>query len=426
VEKFKFFKVDKISELAKGPGVYGFFGKNKEIFYIGKAANIRERVKSHFQNKEFKERIFIEKTEKVGFIKTDSEIEALILEANLIKKYQPKFNVLWRDDKNYFFVGITKEDFPRVFLTHQLKIGDRKLKIDYVGPFVDGKALKETLKALRKISPFRSCKMIPKRACLWYHLNRCPAPCLLKGRLASQIPKSRIKKESKENIDNLLKILNGEKTGLLKRLEKEIQSAVKKQDFERAARIRDKIFSLEKVLANARVFRVRRIEEWSEIEKALKNILKTKKDIKRIEAYDVSNIQGKLATGAAVTFINGEPNKNFYRRFKIKISGKPNDVAMIKEILKRRIKHKEWPYPDLIFIDGGIAQLNAALKIKKKIKVISLAKGKNQLYLENRKRPIPLDSLPDSLKFFILRIDKEAHRFAIKYHRELRKRELIN
>ena len=174
---------------------------------------------------------------------------------------------------------------------------------------------------------------------------------------------------------------------------------------------------------------MRRIEEWSEIEKALKKILKTKQDIKRIEAYDVSNIQGKLATGAAVTFINGEPNKNFYRRFKIKISGKPNDVAMIKEILKRRIKHKEWPYPDLIFIDGGIAQFNAALeisKIKKKIKVISLAKGKNQLYLENRKRPIPLDSLPDSLKFFILRIDKEAHRFAIKYHRELRKRELIN
>lgn len=430
MEKFELLNPNKISELPKEPGVYAF--KDKEILYIGKAVNIRERVKSHFQNKGFKEEIFLAKTKSIGYIKTDSEIEALILEANLIKKYQPKFNVLWRDDKNYFFVAITKEDFPRVFISHQKLPNTYHLKPLYTGPFVDGKALKETLKALRKISPFRSCKRIPKRACLWYTLKRCPGPCLLKGKLASQIPKSKIKRESKEHIENLLKILKGEKIGLLKKLEKEMRIAVKKQDFERAARIRDKIFSLEKVLANSKVLRIRRIEEWSEIEKKLKKILEEKKEIKRVEAYDISNIQGKNATGSMVVFENGKMKKSDYRRFKIKISGKPNDIAMLKECLSRRFKHKEWGFPDLILIDGGKAQLNVAKKAievlnskSPKPKIIALAKRRNQLYLENQKRPTPLDSLSDALKFFILRVNNEAHRFAIQYHRKLREKQFI-
>ena len=161
---FRFLKNGEIAQLPEAPGVYAF-KKGTKFLYIGKAANIRERVKSHFQQPSYQDYLFLEKVKKIGYLKTKSEIEALILEANLIKKYQPKYNVVWRDDKNYFLVGITKEDFPRIFITHQprLKIGNwrakrgfsaspsllpaeaRKLKIDYVGPFVDGKALKEKI-----------------------------------------------------------------------------------------------------------------------------------------------------------------------------------------------------------------------------------------------------------------------------------------
>jgi len=184
---FKFLSRNKISQLPKSPGVYAF--KNKEILYIGKAANIRERVKNHFQQPAYRDNLFINQVSKIGYIKTKSEIEALIFEANLIKKYQPKYNVVWRDDKNYFFVGMTNEDFPRIFLTHQPNpISNLQFTIyNFAGPFVDGKALKQTLKILRKVFPYRSCKTLPNRPCLWYHLGRCPAPCLIKSKLAKGI-----------------------------------------------------------------------------------------------------------------------------------------------------------------------------------------------------------------------------------------------
>ncbi len=184
MEKFKFLDKEKISQLPKTSGVY-CFKRNKparnashsdaggEILYIGKALNIKERIKQHQD--------LISVAEKIGYIKTDSEITAFLLEAKLIKKYKPKRNVMWRDDKNYFYVGIGDEDFPRVFITHQIQ--NTKYKIQdtkYVGPFVDGSALKQTLKTLRKVFPYRSCNKIPKHACLWYQLGRCLAPCTSK------------------------------------------------------------------------------------------------------------------------------------------------------------------------------------------------------------------------------------------------------
>ena len=332
MKKFKFLPKSKISQLPKTAGIYAF-KKNKAILYIGKAKNLRERVKNQAD--------LLNSAKQVGYIKTDSENTALILEAKLIKKYQPKHNVAWRDDKNYFYVGITKEEFPRVFITHQIKkskIQNPKSKIYYVGPFVDGRALKQALKELRKYSPFRTCKTLPKKPCLWFHLGRCPAPCLLLSQ--------------------------------------------------------------------------------------------------RIEAYDVSNIQGQLATGSMVTFIKGKPDKNLYRRFKIKNlqqgpAGGPNDTAMIKEVLQRRLRHAEWGLPDLILIDGGIAQLNAALKVKnqnskvKNIKVMSLAKKENKLYIEGQNRPVLLKNLPREIFNLILQLRDEAHRFARSYHLKLRKKALL-
>jgi excinuclease ABC subunit C len=431
---FKFLSKNQISKIPKVPGVY-CFKNGKKILYIGKAANLRERVKNHFQQPSYKDYLFLDKVEKVGYIKTNSEIEALILEAELIKKYQPKFNVIWKDSKNYFFVAKTKEEFPRIFWCHQKKLEVRrsKLEVEYVGPFVDGKALKETLKILRKVFPFRSCRVLPKRPCLWYHLGRCPAPCILKTKSAEEIGlMEKIKKECQRNAENVFKIIQGKKKEVLRELKREMKKAAKKEEFEEAAKIRDQILALEKVLEHSKILEkeVKVEVPWKEIEEKLKKILKIDK-VSRIEAFDVSQIHGNFAVGSMVTFINGVPEKNFYRRFKIKFTKKPSDVDMIKEILERRFKHEEWEFPDLILIDGGIAQLNVALKIKnqkskiKKIKVISLAKRENKLFIENQKKPIFLKNLPREIFNLILNLDNEAHRFAISYHKKLREKELI-
>ncbi|MDP3996060.1 MAG: hypothetical protein Q8P74_02325 [bacterium] len=327
IKRFNFLSRDKISQLPKTVGVYCFKSKGK-ILYIGKAVNIKERVKQHKDIFSF--------AENIGCIRTDSEGEALILESKLIKEYQPRYNVVWKDDKNYFYIGITKEEFPRIFITHQTK--DKNT--EYVGPFVDGKSLKQALEELRKHSPYRTCKSMPTRKtaarpCLWYHLGQCIAPCLF-----------------------------------------------------------------------ADIFRA-----------------------KHVEAYDVSNIQGKEATGSMVTFINGKPDKNFYRRFKIKLTNKPNDVAMLKEVLSRRFNHPEWPYPDLILIDGGKAQLDIATSVAKthnlKARITALAKRNNELYIEGVKEPVLLKNLPRETFNLLLQLRDEAHRFAINYHHKLRVNLLI-
>ena len=262
-----------------------------------------------------------------------------MLEAKLIKKYQPKYNKAWKDDKNYFYVGVTKEAFPRVFITHQTK-NDRG-SASFIGPFVDGKTLRRALEELRKTFPYRTCKTIPKKPCLWYNIKQCPAPCLFNGQ--------------------------------------------------------------------------------------------------RLEAYDISNIQGKEATGSMVTFINGKSDKNFYRRFKIKTINRANDVAMLKEVLTRRFNHPEWGTPDLILIDGGKAQLNAALRAlprsaqncalrgsARRIMVMALAKKNNELYIEGLRKPLLLKEMPRETFNLILQARDEAHRFAKAYHHILRKRGLFD
>ncbi len=459
--KFKFIAKDKVSHLPKSPGIYAFLArrslgedgyKGAKLLYIGKATNLKERVKNHFLSPAFRDNLFIDQIGKIGYIKTDSEfadpadhltsrpasqgstIEALILEAKLIKKYQPKYNVMWRDDKNYFYVGITKEDFPRVFITHQpqpvsrilypvsgiknKKIRNTKYKIQntkFVGPFIEGTSLKKTLRVLRKIFPYYTVKKHQKNLCLWCHLGYCPGP-------------NPDKKEYQKNIGNLIAVLKGKRTNILKKLKKEMKIASDVRDFEKAAKIRDQIQALDKVLSHAKIFEsLSSIPDWIFVQNILQQILKTEGMISRIEAYDVSNIQGQNATGSMVTFVNGQPDKNFYRRFKIKIQGKPNDTAMLKEILSRRFNHPEWGWPDLILIDGGKAQLNAArhcliCQIKQGVKAMALAKKENKLYIEGKKKPVLLKKLPREIFSLILQLRDEAHRFALSYHRKLREK----
>ena len=434
MEKFKYIKKENFEKLPHSPGVYSFKRK-KEILYIGKAGDLRKRVKNHFQNPSFRDSLFLSQIEKIGYVKTNSEIEALILEANLIKKIKPKFNILWKDDKNYFFVGITKEDFPRIFITHQIrdsKLETRDSKFEtrstkYIGPFVDGKALKKTLKLLRRVFPFRTCKKIPKRPCLWYQLKRCPAPCLFKKEKNSEIFEN-LKKKAKENTEKIKKIFEGKLPFLLKDLEKKMKKASQKLEFEKAKKMRDEILALKKILSHKIIFE-EKTKEWIKIERELRKILKIKRKISQVEAYDISNIQGKEATGSMVVFFEGKEKKDLYRRFKIKTKEKPDDVGMLKEVILRRKKHKEWPFSDIILVDGGKAQLNAVLScfenLKKRPKIIALAKRKNELFIEGEEKSILLKDIPQDLSNFLLRVRDEAHRFAISYHRKLRKKKIF-
>jgi excinuclease ABC subunit C len=416
---FKFLPYKKIDQLPKTAGVYAFSAK-KGVFYIGKAINIKERVKNHFNQPTHRDNLFIKDVKKVGFFETNSEIEALLIEAKLIKKYQPKFNIIWRDDKNYFYVAISKEDLPRVYITHQ-----PQLKINYIGPFVDGTALKKTLRLLRRVFPYYTVKKHSPTPCLWCHLKLCPGPNPNKG-------------EYKKNIRNLVSVLKGKKQEVLKNLKKEMKSASLNNDFEKAAKTRDQIFALEKTLAHSRILNAVTpqpdFSDYKKTEKELKKILKIKTGISRIEGYDVSNIQGKEATASMVVFINGRPEKNLYRKFKIKTIKSPNDIAMIKEALNRRLLHNEWQFPDLILIDGGKAQLNAALnckwqmandKLSELTRVVALAKRKNEFFIEGKNEPVLLKSLPGEISNLILQIRDEAHDFAIRYHKYLRKKELF-
>jgi len=462
-EKFKYVGLNNIEQLPNTTGIYAF-KKDAVFLYIGKALNIKNRVKNHVQQPVFKDTVFIPQTKKIGFIATNSEIEALILEASLIKKYQPKYNKQWKDGKNYYFVAITEEAFPRVFMTHQkAQTNNKKLITNNggkllvirpmlfvsMGPFIDGGALKQTLRILRKIFLFRTCNKLPRKACLYKGLNLCLAPCEGKNQESGI---RNYEKEYKRNIKNLMAILNGKKNMVIKNLQKEMAISSKQQDFEKAKTIRDQIFALENVFSHSHFFKKEtpvEATEWLRGTKplggfdSLQEVLGLKNAIKRIEGYDVSNIQGQQATGSMVVFENGKPNKKEYKKFKIKIENKPNDTAMLKEVLERRLKHLEWPaqsptgneagwaMPQVMLIDGGIGQINIALKLKmkneklKNTKIISLAKRNNKLFIEGKDKPILLKNLPQEVSNLILQIRDEAHRFAITYHKTLRSKNFI-
>jgi excinuclease ABC subunit C len=212
-------------------GVYIFKDKNKKILYIGKALDLKKRIKNHFNQPTYKDKLFINKIDKAETLETDSEIEALILESQLIKKHRPKFNYVWKDDKNYFYVAITKGKLPYIFITH---------RPSPLGPFVDGKALRQTLKFMRKVFPYYTARKHPRNKCPWCHLNLCPGP-------DPDLAKYR------KDLGNLKSFLKGKKKAVFRNLKKEMQKASSEQNYELANEIKNKVFALEKILANAKV-----------------------------------------------------------------------------------------------------------------------------------------------------------------------------
>ena len=413
------------------PGCYIFKDKNKEVIYVGKAKILSIRINWYFSknNKSIKTNRLIQKSTFLEYITTDSEIEALILENNLIKKYKPKYNVLLKDDKTYAWIKITNHEFPKIERVRE-KINDGA---KYFGPYPQGKTTINFLKTLRSIFPFRDCnlqissnkKYDKSRLCIYYDLKLCSGPC---DNLISR-------EEYMKSIKNIELFLMGRKNNVIKNLQKEMKEFIKKEEFEKAIIVRDQIDQLLYALQKIKL-------DINDIEKPSTNKKDTKELFKkigidytngRIECFDISNIQGKYAVGSMVVFINGESIKKDYRKFKIRTINTPNDTAMIKEVIERRFTNitddqSFKSVPNLIVIDGGKNQLNATFSILKKlnkdIPVVGLAKKREEIFKIGNKDPLIIDRFNTS-HLLIRRIRDEAHRFAISYHRTLRDKDLI-
>ncbi len=334
-----------VNDLPNAPGVYFFKGADEAVIYVGKAKNLKKRVKNHFQKPDQHAFDFISRVTAVDFIRTANEKEALLLEQQFIKKLQPRWNVEWKDDKNYFFIGLSDDEFPRIFLTHQPQKKSAGQTSAVCGPFVSGRELKSFLKEIRKAFPYRSCRNLPQRSCFYESLGLCSAPCA----------------RPQKNYPRMIK-------------------------------------TLETVL---KIYRA---------------------DNLRLECYDISNLSGTLAVGSMVVFQRGLPDKNSYRKFKIKTIAGQNDVASLKEVLTRRLSHPEWPNPDLIILDGGKGQLKAARGIDLPIVALAkIGKGDGKIFSPYSKKYARLSKLPPNLSNLFLQIRDEAHRFAITYNRARRK-----
>ena len=467
------------------PGCYQFLDKQKRIIYIGKAANLRSRVFSYWRPSAVltpAKKEMIAQVKKIKWIETDSEIEALLLEANLVKKYQPIFNVKLRDDKRFVYLKISTEEWPRVSITRQLEKSGQ-----YFGPFTSVAIARTTLKVMRKIWPFRSCARLPKKACLYYRLRQCPGMCIgqAEGRDYQKI------------IREIILFLEGKKGKIIKDYQEQIKSfELKKKKYQigsadwgevetKIKRLKFRLLNLEKVLATANILSI--ADKYAADVVELAKVLGLPRPPQRIEGYDIANIFGRQAVGSMVVFSGGEPDKSEYRRFKIKVGqGRANDIGMLKEILRRRLEYlespinandvnkrdgrvkkqkieplitlveidnidegerkktrnekskKNWVRPDLIVVDGGRLQLRAAEQALKEynldnIPVLAIAKGKglrsararDKIFFPGQASPLELPLASPALHI-LKRVRDEAHRFALSYHRLLRKKKVLS
>ena len=531
--------LEKVSHLPTTPGVYLWRDKYQRIIYVGKAINLRNRVRSYVQqdvNRSVKVTAMMRRAWDVETIQTKTEMEALILEATLIKEHHPKYNIMLRDDKTYPYVKITvQEDFPRLFMTRRLERDGAK----YFGPFTDVTAVHHVLRILRSYYPLRTCKsMKVERPCLQYHMHYCEGPCMNYVTVESY----------RRYIDDIVALFEGKQVQVIQEITSKMEQASEDLEFELAAKYRDDLLSIQKVQEkqrmvtqrgdmdvlgmaidgpmvciqlffirsgrllgrenyfvqhegdspelvmtefikqyyggstfipkelllpmdsvdrelfsewftsmkgqqvdvsvpqrgykkdlikmaeeNAQNFLAERRRQWQyTIDKSggavkkLAEVLDLPRLPERMECYDISHMQGAETVASMVVFEGGKPAKREYRRFKLKtVQGKPDDFASMAEIMERRYgNEKDWPIPDLIIIDGGKGQLNAALPVIRAmgvtdVPVISLAKRIEEVFVEGESESIILEHHTPELQL-LQQIRDEAHRFAITYHRRLR------
>ena len=382
------------------PGVYFFLNQKNDVLYVGKARNIKKRVSSYFQKTSGlgeKTRLLVSNIAKIKCVFVESEFESLLLEANYIKKYSPKFNSRLTDGKAYVMVKITvKDKHPAVLLARRIDDG----KAGFFGPYPSASDLKLVLRTVRRLFPYQSVKNHPKKICLYNHLGLCPCPPLFAN--------SEQRKAYKKDIRRLIMFLNGNVKNVIKELAKERDDRSEQQDFESAKNLQKKIAAIQLITAPTRKpfeyeqnpnlrLDIRR-KELDDLAVHLQKSGVPISEIHKIECYDISNISGTNAVGSMVVSIDGEKESSLYRRFKIrKGQGVPNDFAMMQEVLSRRLTHEEWEYPDVIIVDGGKGQISSALKALSdahiSIPLVGLAKREETIVTSDFKEiSLPKDS----------------------------------
>jgi len=421
---------EKVKQFPTTAGLYLMKDAQGRVIYIGKAKNLRSRASSYFHKAATEDRRiadWISEVADVEYLAADSEVDALLMEARLIKDIQPKYNRDLKDDKTFPYLQITTgEDFPRVNFTREPL--DRGAKL--YGPFPRAKSLRGAIQVLQKIFKFRTCSLDieaddPRwrwfRPCLLASINQCTAPC-----------NARIDRESYlKDIRRLQLFLDGKKAALLKEMEEEMKEASKALQFEKAARLRDEIKALGSLnlrgnLADHAQPEVFYVDPRKGL-KGLKQILGLGSLPRTIDGVDIAHLGGNEMVGSLVTFVDGLPFKPGYRRYRIKSVAGIDDFASIREVVARRIKglqERDEPFPDIWLIDGGKGQLSAALAAFDALRVvpptvIALAKREEEIYVEGRSDPIVLSRRSFALRL-LQYVRDEAHRFAQHYHHLLR------
>lgn len=422
----------KVRSLPTSPGVYLMKDALGRVLYVGKAVNLRNRVSSYFNSKaEFDRRIrdLVPEIRDVDHIVCDSEVEALLLEARLIKDIRPRFNTDLKDDKTFPYLQIsTREDFPRIEFTRKPRTRGVKL----YGPFTSAKRLRGAISVLQRIFRFRTCSLDITdgdekwrwfRPCLLASISQCTAPCNL-----------RITKEDyARDVRRLRLVLDGKKDRLLSELKTEMLAASQELRFERAARIRDEIVALETLNLRGNL----KDHEQPEVfpidpKKGMRGLMKTlslDKLPRRIEGIDIAHLQGGETVASLVSFLDGLPFKHGYKRFKIKTVDGVDDFASIREVVSRRfsrLREEGESFPDLLLIDGGKGQLSAALDAFRMLDItpppiLSLAKRDEEIFLPGATEPIRLSKHAYALRL-LQYVRDEAHRFAQHYHHLLRRK----
>lgn len=400
---------DILKKLPDATGVYLMKDEDGQVLYVGKANSLKKRVSSYFRSSRdlgFKEKMIPEIWD-IDFLLCETEAKALVLEASLIKQYKTRYNVLLRDDKSFPYLWISDDEFPRLAIVRNKKEKGGK----YYGPYLSSNDIKAVLELIRKIFPFRTCKTMPKKACLYHHINLCPAPC-----------EQELSVEDYANSIKMISyVLNGDKDDLESFIKDEMRKASDALEYERAAYFRDK---LETVYS---LYGVRK--EYKEI-LALQRVLQLDKMPIKIECIDISGIQFTDTCGSLVVFENGVPNKKKYRRYKIKEASN-DDFRMVEEVVLRRLrrlKSEKRPLPDLLVIDGGQIQVEFAVKARDKVglelPIIGLAKKHEEIWQEGAIKAIRLERSDPALKL-IQRLRDEAHRFVNNYHKKLRNKRMF-
>lgn len=402
----------KIDNLPDKPGIYLFYD-DKDLVYVGKATSLKSRVKSYFLSGKKTARpveLMIHEIVDIKYKQTDSVLEAILLEGEYIKKYRPKYNVAWKDDKSWNYIVITKDGYPKVLTlrAHDRKqiaeTEEHKMYSHIFGPY-PGLKTKEMMNILRRLFYISTCLPQAKRPCMYYQMGQCLGVC------TGEITPAEYRRKV---INPLLVFLRGKKKVLIKNFEKQMRAAAKNENYEEAGRLRDQIKALQK------------IHDIALLNKSFFNEDEEKIKV-RIEGYDISNLGTSDKVGSMVVFDENGPVKKDYRKFNIKSVVGQSDVDCLAEVLERRLNHYEWPLPEIFLIDGGRPQVNRALKVlqenKLVITVIGIAKGpkrdKNEFIIGQIDRD--LVKWLENNKNLLIRARDEAHRFAISFNRSKRK-----